>query len=65
MIREYEEQRMLNTKHYLVNMPDPTVKQTLCIMPDTRKKPISWDDIANDKFFIINGQHNIAASKDM
>jgi hypothetical protein len=33
-IREYKEKGMLETKHYLVNMPDPSVKQTLCVMPD-------------------------------
>jgi hypothetical protein len=49
---------MLYTKHYLVNMPDTLVKQTLCIMPNT-------NEIANGRFFIINGQHSIAANKDM
>jgi hypothetical protein len=64
-IREYEEKGMLNTKHYLVNMPDPLVKQTLCVMPDTNEKPQSWEEIVAGKFFIINRQHSIAASKDM
>jgi hypothetical protein len=53
---------MLNTKHYLVNMPDPSMKQTLCAMPNTNEKPTSWDEIANGRFFIINSQHNIVAS---
>jgi hypothetical protein len=64
-IREYEEQGLINTKHYLVNMPDLSVKQTLCVMPDTNERPTMWDEIANKRFFIINGQHNVAASKDM
>ena len=46
---------MNDTLYYLVHMPDPFVKQTLCIMPDTEEKPTDWDDIANEKFFIING----------
>jgi hypothetical protein len=64
-IREYEEQGLINTKHYLVNMPDLSVKQTLCVMPDTNERPTMWDEIANKRFFIINGQHNVAVSKDM
>jgi hypothetical protein len=46
---------MLNTKHYLVNMPDPSVKQTLCVMPDTNEEPKTWEEIANGRFFIITG----------
>jgi hypothetical protein len=61
---EYEEQSMLNTKHYLENMPNPS-KQTLCVIPDSNEKPKTWEEIATGKFFIINGQHSIAASKDM
>ena len=54
-IREYEEYGMNKTLHYLVHMPDPSVKQILCVMPNTEERPIDWDDIANGKFFIING----------
>jgi hypothetical protein len=46
---------MINTKHYLVNMPDPSIKQTLYVMPDTNERPTTWDEIANERFFIING----------
>ena len=56
---------MLNTKHYLMNMPNPSVKQTLCVMPDTDEKLQYQEEIAAGKFFIINGQHNVATSKDM
>jgi hypothetical protein len=64
-IWEYEEQGMINRKHYLVNMLDPSVKQTLCVMPDTNERPTTWDEIANGRFFIINKQHSVVASKDM
>lgn len=63
-IWEYKEQRMLNTKHYLVNMLDPSIKQTLYVMLNIDVKPQSWEVIATSKFFIINGQHSIATNKD-
>jgi hypothetical protein len=25
--------------HYLINMPEPLTKQTLCVMPDTEERP--------------------------
>ena len=56
---------MHDTLNFLVHMPDHSVKQTLCVMPDTTEKPIDWDEIKNGKFFIINGQHNVAASQKM
>ena len=56
---------MINTKHYLVNMPNLYVKQTLYVMPNTNERPTTWDEIANKHFFIIDGQHSVAASKDM
>jgi hypothetical protein len=55
IIHVYKEHDMNKTLHYLVHMPDPSNKQTLCVMPNTEEKPIDWDDIANGKFFIING----------
>jgi hypothetical protein len=36
-------------------MPDPSVKQTLCVMLDIEERPMKWEDIANGMFFIING----------
>jgi hypothetical protein len=65
MIWEYEELGMLNTKYYLVNMPDPSIKQTLYVMPDIDVKPQSWEEIATRIFFIFNGQHSVVANKDM
>jgi hypothetical protein len=64
-IREYEEKGMQDTLNFLVHMPDPSVKQTLCLMPDTNEKPTDWDAIKNGKFYIINGQHSVAASQKM
>jgi hypothetical protein len=34
-------------------------------MPDTEEKPTDWDNIANGKFFIINGQHSVGANLKM
>jgi hypothetical protein len=28
-------------------------------------KPKDWNEIKNNKFMILNGQHNIAASKEL
>lgn len=56
---------MLYTKHYLVNIPDSSVRQTLDIMTNTNVRPKTLEVIANGKFFNINGQHNIVANKDM
>ena len=64
-IREYEEKGIHDMLHFLVHMPNPSVKQILCVMPNTKEKPTDWDEIKDGKFFIINGQHNIAASQKM
>ena len=64
-IREYEEKGMQDTLNFLIHMPDLSVKQILCLMLDTLEKPIDWNEIKNGKFFIINGQHSIAASRKM
>jgi hypothetical protein len=64
-IREYEEQGMNETLHYLCHMPDPSTKQILCVMPDTEEKPTDWDSIVNGTFFIINGQHSVRTSQKM
>jgi hypothetical protein len=31
-------------------------------MLDTEERPTNWEDIANETFFIINGQHTVGAS---
>ena len=49
---------------YLLNLPERKVRQTLCVMPRNRtEKPSSWEEIKDGDFYIINGQHNITASR--
>ena len=49
---------------YLLNLPDRKARQTLCIMSTNRTgKPTSWEEIKDGDFYIINGQHNVAASR--
>ena len=49
---------------YLLNLPDRKARQTLCVMPTNRtKKPTSWEEIKDSDFYIINGQHSVAASR--
>ena len=56
---------MNDTLHYLYHMPDPFVKQILCVMPATNEKPMDWEQIKDGKFYIINGQHSVVASQKM
>ena len=48
---------------YLMNMPDKTQKQTLCVMPKLDYKSKDLEDMEECKFYIINGQHNVTVSK--
>ena len=49
---------------YLLNLPDRKALQTLCVMPTNRtSKPTSWEEIKDEEFYIINGQHSVAASR--
>lgn len=64
-IRAYEKRGMEEMKNYLVNMPDRTQKQTLCLMPDTKARPQQEEDLRGCTFHIINGQHSVAASKSL
>ena len=49
---------------YLLNLPDRKAWQTLCVMPMNRtEKPTSWEEIKDVDFYIINGQHSVAASR--
>ena len=49
---------------YLLNLPDQKARQMLCIMPTNRtSKPTSWEEIQDAEFYIINRQHNVAASR--
>lgn len=54
------------TMHYFIEMPDKDRKQALCAMPiGLDKMPTSWEDIKDCQFYMINGQHSVAASKKM
>jgi hypothetical protein len=53
----------LTTRHYLINMPDKTAKQPLCVMSNTPTRPTSWEEVAEGRFWILNGQHSVEASK--
>ena len=64
-IRAFEERGMEDLKTYLINMLDRTQKQTLCIMPKLDYKPKDLEEMADYEFYIINGQHNVVASKSM
>jgi hypothetical protein len=65
-IRAMEQKGVESIKNYLINMPDKSAKQTLCVMPDTNVKPSGdWEEIRKLNFKIINGQHSVAASKAM
>ena len=62
-IRAFEERGMEDLKTYLMNMPNRTQKQTLCVMPKLDYKPKDLEEMADCKSYIINGQHSVAASK--
>ena len=64
-IQAYEEHGMEKLHHYLINMPDKSTKQTLCIMPQTKEKPTSLQEIEDGSFWIINGQYNVEANRSM
>ena len=49
---------------YLLNLPGRKARQTLCVMPRNRtEKPSSWKEIKDGNFYIIYGQHSVAASR--
>ena len=62
---------MKSMKAALVQMGDINQRQRICIIPIDehgnllRAKPRNWNKIKNKKFMIINGQHNIATSKEL
>ena len=49
-VRTYEEHGMQKLRHYLINMPDRSTRQTLCIMPQTQERPTSFRDIEDGNF---------------
>jgi hypothetical protein len=60
-----------SVKAELVQMEDINQQQRINITPVDehgnllRTKPRDWNEIKNKKFMIINGQHNIASSKEL
>ena len=65
-IRAFEQKGMEVVRDYLLEMPDKTDKQTLCVMPAVESGDVTaenWDELKKGKFWIINGQHSVAASK--
>ena len=63
-IRSKENRIVKELVNWLLNMPDKSTKQMLCVMPvGFNEKPTEWKDIEKGKFFIINGQHSVEASK--
>ena len=56
---------MEKLRHYLINMPDRSTRQTLYIMPQTKERPTSFQEIEDESFWIINGQHSVEASRSM
>ena len=56
---------MEDLKTNLMNMPDRTQKQTLYVRPKLDYKPKDLEEMAECNFYIINGQHSVAASKSM
>ncbi|CAA9336781.1 hypothetical protein AVDCRST_MAG94-2149, partial [uncultured Leptolyngbya sp.] len=67
-IRAFEQKGMEVIMKFLMEMPDKTDKQTLCVMPavvDDEVTAENWDELKKGKFWIINGQHSVAASKAM
>lgn len=65
-VRSLEDAHIKNTLQFLLEMPDKDSKLTLCAMPvGLIGKPTSWEAIKDDKFYMINGQDSVAASKQM
>ena len=53
---------------YLLKKADKTDLQTLCVMPaatDIEITAKNWNKYKKGKFYIIKGQHSVAASKHM
>ena len=65
-IRSKQSNMVKDMVNYLLNIPDKSTKQMLCVMPVGHETmPTKWHDIENGKFYIIKGQHSIAVSKIM
>ena len=71
VIRKLQSEIVKSVKAELVQLGDKKMQQKVCLPPINREskllreKPKSWDEIKAGKFMIINGQHNIIASKEI
>jgi hypothetical protein len=71
IIRKIESEIVKSVKAELLQMGDINQRQKICLTPidEHRRllqtKPKDWNEIKNKKFMIINGQHSIAASKEL
>lgn len=71
IIRKMEGEILKSVKKELVQMGDINQRQKICITPVDAEgklltaKPKDWNEIKNKKFMVINGQHSIAASKEL
>ena len=64
--RSFEKTGVEFQRNYLVNLSDFNNRQSLCVMPDMAFKPASLDAIPDGtQFWIINGQHSVAASHEI
>ena len=64
-IHAFENKGKKEIKKLMINMPDKSQKQTLCVMPKLNVKPMTLEDMRACDFWIINGQHSVAALKEM
>jgi len=67
-IQSHEDWLASNVMYYYVHMLNKMTKQTLYVMPEGLKakpKLESWDENEKGKFYLINGQHSVSASKKM
>ena len=65
-IRGFEEKGVISALNFFLNMPDPDKKLTLCAMPQNLTEcPKSFKEVESGKFWMINGQHSVEASKRM
>lgn len=68
--RPLDEAGVALMKNYLIQTPPAWPHHNLCLMPffekgETWREGMTWDDIKNGNFIIINGQHSVAASREI
>ena len=68
--RPLDEAGVALMKNYLIQTPPAWPHHNLCLMPKLNKgerwrEGMTWDDIKNGNFIIINGQHSVAASREI